>query len=273
MNQYLKVSIVTPSLNQGRFIERTILSVLEQEYPDIEYVIIDGGSTDNTLEILKRYKDKLFYISEPDEGQSDAINKGLHMATGEIMAYLNSDDTYKLSAISTVAQEFLRHPDIDLIYGDCNIVDEEHCQIGIFEGIKTTYRRLLMRSIASIPQPAAFWRRKVLEDVGYFDENLHYAMDTDFFIRVLKRHKALYTPVIYANHQWHSESKSSTQREGGGDLFRRDRMKILKKHGEFYVWYYLFRYRMLTRLKSFLLGQKPPFFKPKRGVIRFFNED
>ena len=134
ISEFPKISIVTPSLNQGQFIKRTILSVLKQGCHNIEYIVMDGGSTDNTVEILKKYEDRLIWKSEPDRGQSHAINKGFRMATGEIIGWLNSDDTYEPDALKTVIQFFSEHPEIDLIYGDCNMIDENDNIIGMFQG-------------------------------------------------------------------------------------------------------------------------------------------
>ena len=125
-SKIMKISIITPSYNQAQFIERTILSVLNQDYKDIEYIIMDGGSTDGTVEILKKYSDHIIWKSEKDNGQSDAINKGLKMATGDIVAYLNSDDTYQPGAFKEVATFFEKNPDKKWVYGKCLIINENH---------------------------------------------------------------------------------------------------------------------------------------------------
>ena len=123
MARYPKISIITPSYNQGQFLEQTILSILSQDYPNLEYIIMDGGSSDNSVEIIRKHEDNLTYwVSEPDKGQSDAINKGFQRATGDILTWLNSDDYYLPGTLHTVAEYFTQHPDVECIYGDLQVV-------------------------------------------------------------------------------------------------------------------------------------------------------
>src|SRR5438128_2672833 len=138
----MRVSIVTPSYNQARFIERTIRSVLDQDHRDVEYIVVDGGSTDGTAGILERYSDRIVWTSERDRGQSDAINKGLHRATGEIVAFLNSDDTYEPGALSAVVAFFSANPEARWVYGKCRIIDENDVEI---RRPITWYKNLLLR--------------------------------------------------------------------------------------------------------------------------------
>ncbi len=175
------VSIVTPSFNQGRFIKRTIDSVLAQTHQNIEYVVIDGGSTDETLDILRSYGDRIRWISEPDSGQTNAINKGLRLVSGEIVGYLNSDDVLLPHAISSVVEHFQTHPETDLVYGDADYVDESDDVIGSYLTADYSFERLM--DDCCICQPAAYWRGSVMETIGLFDEDVHYAMDYDYWIR------------------------------------------------------------------------------------------
>jgi glycosyltransferase involved in cell wall biosynthesis len=176
------VSIVTPSYNQGRYIRRTIESVLAQTHPNVEYVVIDGGSTDETLDILRTYGDRVRWISEPDTGQTEAINKGLRMVSGEIVGYLNSDDVLLPHAIEVVVTHFHNHPECDLVYGDADYVDEEDTIIGTYATADYSFERLM--DDCCVCQPAAYWRASVGAVVGPFDESAHYAMDYDYWIRV-----------------------------------------------------------------------------------------
>lgn len=193
-----KISIITPSLNQGAFIERTILSVLEQvvDVP-FEYIVIDGGSTDGTLDILKKYADRIRWISEKDTGQSDALNKGIKMATGDIIAYLNSDDIYYPGALQKVVDQFSNHPDKKWFYGMARMIDDHDIEIrkwiSWYKKINAqtfSYPRLLRENYIS--QPAVFFKKEAIQTAGNFDTSLHYAMDYDLWLRLA----AVSPPVV-----------------------------------------------------------------------------
>ena len=178
------VSIVTPSFNQGRFIEDTILSVKNQDYPNIEHIVVDGGSTDNTLDILKKYEGtyNMRWISEPDEGQSDAVNKGFRMAKGEIIGWLNSDDVYfTRGVISYVVEQFMKNPDVDVIYGDNACIDEDTQLIKVRHTPDYSFSRLLR--VDYIPQPSTFFRRKVIL-THKLDVNIDLPMDYEYWLRL-----------------------------------------------------------------------------------------
>ncbi len=206
---YPKISIVTPSYNQGQFLEQAILSVLNQNYANLEYIIIDGGSTDNSIEIIKKYEGRLAYwISEPDNGQSDAINKGFKITTGEILAWLNSDDVYMPGALLTVRWYFLKHPRADVVYGNQLDIDQSGNVFRATRSLGFSKLGLLSRA-GSIPQPAAFFRKHVLEKVGYLDTELQYCMDYDFFLRIaFNKCKIVHVPKALAKFRYHSTSKT-----------------------------------------------------------------
>jgi len=205
------VSIVTPSYNQARFLEQTILSVLNQSYDHIEYIVIDGGSTDGSVDILETYADRIdYWVSEEDRGQTDAINKGLERATGEIMAWINSDDTYQPHAVQEVVAFFNEHPQVGMVYGDANIIDEEGHVIGEFNAQQTSYRRL-RRGGVYIPQPAAFWRGALWHEVGPLDPSFYFAMDYDLWLRLADISQLAYhRGHTWANFRVHGESKTIT---------------------------------------------------------------
>jgi len=178
------VSIVTPSYNQGRFLKRTIDSVLRQSYPNIQYVVIDGGSTDESIEVLRSYRDRFCWVSEPDRGQTNAINKGLARAKGEILAYLNSDDILAPRAIERVVQYLQKNPECDMVYGEADYIDEQDRIIGSYKTADYSFNRLIEDCM--VCQPAAFWRKRMMEKVGPFDEQLNFAMDYDYWLRIAK---------------------------------------------------------------------------------------
>ena len=181
-----KVSIITPSYNQGHFIKRTIDSVLSQDYSNIEYIVMDGGSSDNTVDVLNEYNDKLTWVSEKDNGQTHAINKGIRLSTGDIIAYLNSDDIYLPGTISKIVAEFNKEPDVDFLYGDFWGIDKND---KILSKVKTIPfdNNILIYDANFICQPASFYRKRLFDTIGLFDESLHFLMDYEFFLRAAKR--------------------------------------------------------------------------------------
>ncbi len=202
------VSIITPSFNQAPFLEATIQSVLDQDYPSIEYIVIDGGSTDGCLNILEKYSDRLdYWVSEPDAGQTDAINKGFNMAKGEIFAWLNSDDVYKPGAIAEAVEYMMRNPDVGMVYGDADFIDDEGKWIGKFPAALTDYVRL-RRGYVHIPQQSTFFRSRLWKQVGPLDTSFYFAMDYDLWVRL-----AALTPIHYVQKTWaafrlHGKAKS-----------------------------------------------------------------
>ena len=205
------VSIVTPSFNQGRFIADTIESVLGQDYPRVEYIVVDGGSTDGTLDVLRRYADRLRWISEPDEGQSQAVNKGWRMARGDILAWLNSDDTYQPGAIHAVADAFMARRDAGAVYGDCDYVSAKGEFLEKYPAHPFDYHTFIRTSRSGIPQPSMFLRRKVFDRVGSVDESLHFALDWEYWIRVGALYPIAYLPQTLACYRVHSTSKSAIE--------------------------------------------------------------
>ncbi|MCR4432278.1 MAG: glycosyltransferase [Tepidanaerobacteraceae bacterium] len=211
-NEWPKVSIVTPSYNQGQFLEETILSVLNQNYPNLEYIIIDGGSTDNSVEIIKKYADRLeYWVSEPDRGQSDAINKGFHRASGEILHWLNSDDVLVPGALQNVAEYFLKHPEIGCVIGDIEMIDENSNLLFQRKAIPFHFRTALYGA-CSVPQPSTLFRREAWLKTGDLDVSLQYQMDFEYFLRMAKagvKFGLLRKPV--ARFRLHASSKTISE--------------------------------------------------------------
>lgn len=222
-----RVTIVTPSFNQGQFIEETIRSVLLQGYPNLEHIVIDGGSTDGSAEIIRKYEPWLAYwISEPDKGQADAINSGFARATGDVLGWLNSDDIYEPGALKVVAREFFDHPECDLVYGTGWQIDEHSHRthpcgwIGpLNPKIQVNWNQIL--------QPAAFWRRRLWERAGALDLSYYWGLDWEWFIRATKVGTARFIPVDLAAWRITPHIKSVS-----GDRARRAELAaISRRHG------------------------------------------
>ena len=209
MGSLPKISIVTPSYNQGRYIEETIKSVLTQDYPDIEYIVVDGASTDNTVEILKGYGDRIRWISEKDNGQTEAIKKGFEISTGEFIAWLNSDDVYLPGAVSRVADFFMNHPEADMVYGKSYYIDEDGARVGEYPTGPVEPKRL--PEFNFICQPSAFFTRAAYISVGALDEELHYSMDYDLWLRLSKKYKLEYIEDYLSLYRLHAESKTMAE--------------------------------------------------------------
>lgn len=225
------VSIVTPSFNQAKYLEGTIQSVLAQDYPNIEYLVVDGGSQDGSVEIIQKYARRIsWWVSERDQGQTEAINKGFAQARGRILAWLNSDDTYQPQAVSQAVDYLITHPDVGLVYGDTHFIDSEGRVIGKFNAQQTNYKRLRQGGVY-IPQQAAFWRASLWHEVGPLDPSFYFAMDYDLWVRLARIAELRYTPQLWANFRLHEDAKTifaddrcwpemlRVHRREGGSLF------------------------------------------------------
>jgi glycosyltransferase involved in cell wall biosynthesis len=189
-----KISLVTPSLNQGRFIRATLESVLSQGYPDLDYRVQDGGSTDGTLAVLREFEARVPFVSGKDAGQADAINRGLARATGEVLGYLNSDDVLLPGALAAVGETFVSDPDLVFVWGRASYLDEAGNAVSPYLVRPDAIERLA--DACFIAQPAAFFRRKVWEEIGLFDESLHHTMDYDYWLRIAARYPASRTRFL-----------------------------------------------------------------------------
>ncbi len=207
-----KISIITPSFNQGKFIEQTILSIIDQNYPNLEYIIIDGGSTDNTVEIIKKYEKYITYwISEPDRGQSHAINKGLELATGDIFNWINSDDFLKPNALNEIAQQFIENPNAQLLCGFCRVFydktnETSHVyQMGVHKQITDNFFNPIMC------QPSSFYRTKTVKELGGVNESLNYVFDDELWFKFLSKYgteNIIFTKKQLTQFRLHGNSKS-----------------------------------------------------------------
>jgi glycosyltransferase involved in cell wall biosynthesis len=206
----LSFSVITPSYNQGNFIERTIQSVLDQNV-DMEYLILDAASTDGTLEVLKKYSYRIKWVSEPDSGQADAVNKGILATQGDIIAWINSDDVYLEGALQTVKGYFEQNPGVDFVYGDAWYIDADDKKTTPYVTEPWDFERL--KEVCFICQPAAFFRRNVVERVGLLRTDLQYCMDYEFWLRFEDHNiQVAYLPVYLASSRLYAENKTLGQK-------------------------------------------------------------
>ncbi len=210
----LLVSVVTPSFNQARYLEATIRSVLAQDHPHVEYLVIDGGSTDGSVEIIRKHADRLaHWCSERDNGQADAIAKGFERSTGDILCWLNSDDLFLPGALSKVARYFASHPGAEAISGGAYCIDEFDRPLrgpGTYTlGVRATFNRFRFYEQDGVFQPATFWRRAAYEAVGGIDRSLQFIMDRDLFTRLAQRRPLGRLPELLACFRIHGEAKSA----------------------------------------------------------------
>ncbi len=203
------VSIVTPSYNQGEFIEETIRSVFSQDYPRIEHIVMDGGSTDNTLSILKKYEGKLEWSSGKDNGQTDALNKGFRKAKGDVLAWLNSDDIYYPGAVRKAVEAFRANPGAKMVYGRGNYIDTKSNKTGEYPTLPFDFNELAESNY--ICQPSAFFTADALKEAGGLDEGLDYVMDYDLWVRICRGSRAVYIPEMLAALRIHPASKTTAQ--------------------------------------------------------------
>lgn len=223
------VTIVTPSFNQAPYLETTIRSVLEQDYPNIEYIVMDGGSNDGSAEIIKRYADRLAYWeSEKDKGQTDAINKGFARSHGEILAWLNSDDVLYPHAVREAVSYLTAHPECGLVYGDSDFIDAKGNVIGRFNAKQTDYKKLT-EGYVHIPQQASFWRADLWKQVGPLDDTIYFAMDYDLWLRLAKISEVKYLSghEPWAAFRLHADAKTIAE----DDRCWPDMLRIHKRNG------------------------------------------
>lgn len=247
------MSVVTPSLNQGRFIRHAIESVLSQSYPHVDYLVVDGGSTDETLDVLRSYGERVRWISESDAGQSDAINKGFRKTRGEVLAWLNADDVLFPGAIESAVDELNRFPETGLVYGRGALLDEQGDETGPFAGIEPFNLWRLLYGLDYILQPATFFRRDAFEAAGELDLNLHYAMDWDLWLRLAALAEVRFLDRILAGSREYGDTKTAT-----GGWKRIGELKRLVKHHTGRSWSPGVRLYALDTLRLQLRAGFPP---------------
>src|SRR3990172_2353225 len=258
MSPLPRITVVTPSYNQGQFLEQTVLSVLNQGYPDLEYIVRDGGSTDGSVEILRKYTGRIHYWRrEKDKGQADAVKRGFERATGEILCWVNSDDILIPGALSAVGEYFASNPDTELLVGGCVQIDERgelwkdrKNRLAFNLGTEVTHHQLLFIG-CRFAQPASFWKRSVFFEVGGFDTSLRFCFDYDMYLRMTKRKPGTRLPRFLAAFRVHLASKSSTLTE----IRSKENQILYQRFGKDRIpaWqraWYRFYYRRIDRMES-----------------------
>jgi glycosyltransferase involved in cell wall biosynthesis len=256
-----RISIVTPSYNQAQFVEETVRSILLQGYPNLEYVVLDGGSTDGSVDVLRRYESAFdYWVSAKDNGQASALAAGFRRATGQILGFVNSDDVLLPGALAAVARHFARHPEAELVVGKSVLYDSDSHIIYVVPGLAPSFNSLLFWGSGGFNQPASFWKREVLLQVGIFDESFRFSFDYDMYLRLTRRQPAQRINHYLAAFRMHPASKTSTIQ----DVQYQDDALLKGHYGieRYPVWvralasvYYRARYRLIAgtlRLKLLL---------------------
>lgn len=232
-----KISIVTPSYNQASYLEDTLKSILNQNYPNLEYIVMDGGSTDGSVDIIKKYADRLTYWeSAPDKGQADAIFRGFEHATGEILGWVNSDDLLLPGSLDKVGNWFRKHPEEEWVIGGSVLIDHYgkriYARFGLPKadlGVKVTFKRLLLHNCGGFHQPASFWKRNVFFLGGGYDRSLRFCFDYDMYFLLAKRRNSGRIRSFLAAFRFHQDSKTSTL----DNIFHKENEILWRKYGRY----------------------------------------
>jgi len=237
--------VVVPNFNGVRFLPRTLASLEAQSYPRIEVIVIDGGSTDGSVELIEEWAERvpLRWISEPDSGQAEAINKGFRMATGDIMGWINSDDLLTPRSIELATDRFTADPELGFVWGFCLVVDADERPLTIQNPYVHGDLAELRRHRNYVSQPGSWYRRGVVEEFGPLSEDLHYLFDYDFFLRVAGRVRAEFIPEIMAWFRFHDSSKTGSQERA----FLREEPRVFRANGGRWMspfWFDYLRYRL-----------------------------
>lgn len=248
--QWPRITVITPSFNQAEFLERTILSVIGQNYPNLEYFVIDGGSTDGSLEIIKKYEHAMtWWLSELDAGQTDAINKGIARATGEWIGWQNSDDVYIGNVFEQMAELIRERPEIDLIIGDLQLIDADDNPGRVIKYVRPSYKALLAEGMLAANQ-AAFWKRSLHDQIGVLNTEMQCSFDYDWFVRLTERtQNTLHVPRVWGALRLHADTKTSNRAlqfaEENRDVLRGRRLR----------WWEYLVYRVRRGFTMILQGQ------------------
>jgi glycosyltransferase involved in cell wall biosynthesis len=250
-NPWPLISIVTPSYNQGEFIEETIRSLLLQGYPNLEYIVMDGGSTDSTVAIIQKYSSWItHWVSEKDEGQSNAVNKGFGYSNGEILAWLNSDDTYEKNALSSVTNLMLQKPHVGVVYGNTKVIDENGEKLAEIRTVPFNSKAFLYETVHIVAQSSVFWRAKLFFEVGQLNEELHYSMDRELLLRFMENGaKFSFLRQPLGTYRCHQSSKTfGTSNKSRNELLSLKPFSQITQRSDYAIWRFIYRLRQLAYL-------------------------
>jgi len=267
----LKLSIITPNYNYCNYIEQTIQSVINQDYNNIEYIIVDDGSTDNSVDIIRsyvtNYPTKIIFVSQVNSGQTIAINKALSLATGDVIVWINSDDYFLPNVFSKVINEFYNDNSLDAIFGDINIVDNNKNIIKVNRYLSFDYASGVFNGFGKIiPSNAIFWKKKLTDSIGLMKSDFQYAMDSEYWSRLLYKRKVKHIPLVIASFRWHKDAKTIVRQNKNNlahtKAFEEDRYVFQNSYKN------LFISKIIPSRYSIPLKM---FFKLKRLFLRFIN--
>ena len=266
-----KISIITPNYNYGNYIGQTIQSVIDQNYPDFEYIIVDDGSTDNSVEIIQsfvdKYPDKITLIQQENKGQTPAVNVALKHVTGDIIGWINSDDTYFDKAFNKIINAFNKYPDSDAVFGDIIIINKDDVIVKKNKYLKFDYASGVFNGFGKIiPSNAIFWKKKIMREVGYLDESYNYSMDSEYWSRLLKGKNIYKIDDYIANFRWHSKAKTILRKS------KKSQEQIDAKQEDYKI--FINSYRNLKISKFLSVKYSKPLklcSKLKRLSLRFIN--
>lgn len=259
VEEWPRIGLVTPTYNMAEFLEETIVSVLSQDYPHLDYVVMDGGSKDGTVDILRKYEGKLRWCSERDGGQGDAINKGWHAVTGDLFAYINADDTYLPNALSTIAGHFKRNPGVGMIYGEAYHVDVKGAILDRYPTQPFDFQTLI--SQCYVCQPAAFLLREAYGNAGMINVNMHYALDYELWIRVARMYGVRKVDEYLATSRMHMDNKTLSSRR---KVYQEIISTVKAQYG--YV-----PYEWINGYACYLLDKKDQYFDRSRPSLRSYG--
>lgn len=266
MSMKPKISVVVPSFNQAVYLEETLLSIINQSYSNFELIVIDGGSSDDSIEIIKKYSDNIaFWVSEKDNGQTHAINKGFKIAKGDLVCWMNSDDVFCEDAFLNIAELYCKYPDVDVFYGDKVHIDYKGNELFIQRYAPYRVYTFANDKMAMCNQ-ACFWKRSVFERIGFLDESIQFAMDLEYFVRMgMKGLSFLHRPILLGKQRYYSGTKTSEEK--WQKVLHQNRTEIIQRYGLKQNLILKLRSKYVRLIYYFFTGNIGYVFEKKKAVV------